>query len=764
MSDAEKRTFTDEEALSFHKHPTPGKIAIAATKPMATQRDLSLAYSPGVAVPVLKIAEDPETAYDYTSKGNLVAVFSNGTAILGLGNLGALASKPVMEGKGVLFKRFADVDAIDIECSATDPDEIITVAKNIGVTFGGINLEDIKSPECFRIETELQELLDIPVFHDDQHGTAIISAAGLINACEITGRNIAEIKVVLNGAGAAGIATLDLIKAMGVSHQNVIACDSKGVIYRGRTNDMNQWKSAHAIDTDTRTLAEALEGADVFIGLSVKGALTQDMVKSMAAKPIIFAMANPDPEILPEDVLAVRPDAIVATGRSDYPNQVNNVLGFPYIFRGALDVRARRVNMEMKVACANALAQLAREDVPDEVAAAYHGTQLKFGPEYIIPTPFDPRLISYIPPFVAQAAMDTGVARKPIEDMDAYRASLAQRLDPTAAFLQKLQGAVQAGPKKKKIVFAEGEEPSVIRAAYAFQSSGLGDAVLVGREELVHANMRLVGLDPADVKLEIINARLSHWNQEFVDNLYERLQREGFLRRDVQRLINQDRNAFGASMVALGYADGMVTGVTRAFDQVLNEVLQVIDPAPGGRVMGMSVVLAKGRTLFIADANVTELPDAEELVEIALEAARAVRNLGYTPRVAFMSYSAFGNPMGERSERVREAVAMLDDMEGVDFEYEGEMPPELALIPEARVNYPFMRLSGPANVLIMPAIHSAAISTQLIQALGGATVIGPLLLGLAKPVQICPLSASVSKILQMATVAAHDGDLAVVDA
>jgi malate dehydrogenase (oxaloacetate-decarboxylating)(NADP+) len=762
MSDAEKRTFTDEEALSFHKHPTPGKIAIAATKPMATQRDLSLAYSPGVAVPVLAIAEDPETAYDYTSKGNLVAVFSNGTAILGLGNLGALASKPVMEGKGVLFKRFADVDAIDIECTATDPDEIITVAKNIGVTFGGINLEDIKSPECFRIETELQELLDIPVFHDDQHGTAIISAAGLMNACAITGRDLSKIKVVLSGAGAAGIATLDLIKAMGVSPQNVIACDSKGVIWRGRPNDMNQWKSAHAVETDARTLTEALQGADVFIGLSVKGALTPEMVKEMAPKPIIFAMANPDPEITPEEVYSVRPDAIVATGRSDYPNQVNNVLGFPYIFRGALDVRARRVNMEMKIACANALAQLAREDVPDEVAAAYHGTQLKFGPEYIIPTPFDPRLISYIPPFVAQAAMDTGVARKPIEDMDAYRAALAQRLDPSAAFLQKLQGAVQAGPKKR-IVFAEGEEPSVIRAAYAFQSSGLGDAILVGREELVHNNMRLVGLDPNDVKLEIINARLSHWNEAFVETLYERLQREGFLRRDVQRLINQDRNSFAASMVAAGHADGMVTGVTRAFDQVLGEVLQVIDPAPGGRVMGMSVVLAKGRTLFIADTNVTEMPDAEDLVEIAIEAARAVRNLGYNPRVAFMSYSSFGNPMGERSEKVREAVAMLDEMDSLDFEYEGEMPPELALIPEARVNFPFMRLSGPANVLIMPAIHSAAISTQLIQALGGATVIGPFLLGLSKPVQICPLSASVSRILQMATVCAHDGDLAVVE-
>ena len=761
MSDAEKRTFTDEEALSFHKHPTPGKLGIAPTKPMATQRDLSLAYSPGVAVPVLKIAEDPETAYDYTSKGNMVAVISNGTAILGLGDLGALASKPVMEGKSVLFKRFADVDSIDVELTAKDPDEIITVVKNIGVTWGGINLEDIKSPECFRIETELQELLDIPVFHDDQHGTAIISAAGLLNACKMTGRDISKIKVVLNGAGAAGIATLDLIKAMGVTHENVIAVDSKGVIYRGRTNDMTQWKSAHAVDTDARTLAEALVGADVFLGLSIKGAVTQEMVKSMAPSPIIFAMANPDPEILPEDVLAVRPDAIVATGRSDYPNQVNNVLGFPYISRGALDVRARRVNMEMKIACANALAQLAREDVPDEVAAAYHGKQLKFGPEYIIPSPFDPRLISYIPPFVAKAAMDTGVARRPIEDMDAYRASLAQRLDPTAAFLQKLQGAVQAAPKKK-IVFAEGEEPSVIRAAYAFQSSGLGDAVLVGREELVHSNMKLVGLDPAEAKLEIINARLSHWNDTFVDSLYERLQREGYLRRDVQRLINQDRNSFAASMVAAGHGDGMVTGVTRAFDQVLGEVLQVIDPAVGGRVMGMSVVLAKGRTLFIADTNVTEMPDAEDLVEIAREAASAVRNLGFTPRVAFMSYSAFGNPMGERSEKVREAVAMLDEMD-VDFEYEGEMPPELALIPEARVNYPFMRLSGPANVLIMPAIHSATISTQLIQALGGATVIGPMLLGLSKPVQICPLSASVSRILQMATICAHDGDLATVE-
>ena len=747
-------SFTDQEALAFHKYPSPGKLSVAATKPMATQRDLSLAYSPGVAVPVLAIAADPDAAYDYTSKGNMVAVVTNGTAILGLGNLGALASKPVMEGKCVLFKRFADVDSVDIEITSTDPDEIITVVKNIGPTFGGINLEDIKSPECFRIETELQELLDIPVFHDDQHGTAIIVAAGLINACHITGRDLKDVKVVLNGPGAAGIATLELIKAMGVKPENVLAVDLAGVIYRGRTDDMNQWKSAHAVDTDKRTLTDAIAGADVFIGTSVKGALTQAMVASMAANPIIFAMANPDPEITPEEVAEVRSDAIMATGRSDYPNQVNNVLGFPYIFRGALDVRARRVNYEMKIACARALAELAREDVPDEVSAAYQGQQLIFGPEYIIPTPFDPRLIWYIPPFVAKAAMDTGVARRPIADMDAYRANLAQRLDPSAAFLQKISGVVLGGPKKR-VVFAEGEEPSVIRAAHAFKTQGFGEPVLVGRSELVEQNMRLVGLDPADANLEIVNARRSENVPGYVDRLYHRLQRQGYLRRDVQRLINLDRNSFAASMVAHGHADAMVTGVTRNFDQVLDEVLRVIDPAPRGRVMGMSVVLAKGHTLFVADTNVTELPDAKQLVDIAVEAARSVEILGFTPRVAFLAYSSFGNPMGDRSEKIREAVSILDSM-GVNFEYEGEMPPDLALDPDKRANYPFMRLTGPANVLIMPAIHSASIATKLVQSLGEATVIGPVLLGLSKPVQICPLSASVSKILNMAIMAAYE--------
>ena len=750
-----KRSFTDEEALAFHSSSPPGKIGVHATKPMATQRDLSLAYSPGVAVPVQRIADDPDLAYEYTSKGNLVAVISNGTAILGMGDLGALASKPVMEGKSVLFKRFADVDSIDIEVSSKDPDEIITVVKNIGVTFGGINLEDIKSPECFIIEQELQALLDIPVFHDDQHGTAIISTAGLINACAITGRRMEDVKVVLNGPGAAGIATLELIKAAGVRHENVIAVDRKGVLYRGRTEDMNQWKSAHAVDTPHRTLAEAIVGADVFIGLSVKGAFTQAMVKAMAPQPIIFAMANPDPEITPEEVHAVRDDAIVATGRSDYPNQVNNVLGFPYIFRGALDVRARSVNHEMKIACANALAQLAREDVPDEVAAAYHGQHLKFGRDYIIPTPFDPRLIWYVPPFIAQAAMDTGVARRPIADMDAYREALARRVDPAAAFLQKISGTVLGGPKKR-IVFAEGEDPSVIRAALAFQNQNLGKAILCGREELVKHNMHELGVEFDDTKLEIINARVSHRNGEYVDFLYDRLQRHGFLRRDVQRLINQDRNSFAAAMVALGHADGMVTGVTRNFDVALEEVLRVIEPTPGGRVLGLSVVLAKGRTLFVADTSVTELPDSAELVEIAIEAAHAVKRLGHTPRVAFLSYSTFGNPRGPRGEKVREAVRMMDARGDIDFEYEGDMPPELALDPAGHPNYAFSRLTEAANVLIMPAIHSASISTKLVQALGGATVVGPLVLGLSRPVQIAQLSASVSQILNMATFAAYD--------
>ncbi|MFT4090901.1 MAG: NADP-dependent malic enzyme [Asticcacaulis sp.] len=750
----DRTTVSDEEALNFHQYPAPGKIGLLPTKNMATQRDLALAYSPGVAAPVRAIAADPDTAYDYTSKGNTVAVISNGTAILGLGNLGALASKPVMEGKAVLFKRFADIDSFDIEVATQDPDEFITVVKNITGAFGGVNLEDIKSPECFIIESALQDMADIPVFHDDQHGTAIIAAAGLINALKITGKKIEDVKFVLCGAGAAGLSTLGLVKSMGVRPENTTVVDIHGVVYRGRAEDMDQWKAVHATDTDKRTLAEAMEGADVVLGLSAKGVITPEMVASMAPNPIIFAMANPDPEITPEDVAKVRSDAIVATGRSDYPNQANNVLGFPYIFRGALDVRARRVNDEMKIAAARALAELAREDVPDEVAAAYQGRHLKFGPDYIIPTPFDPRLIWYIPPFVAQAAMDSGVARRPIEDMEAYRKTLAKRLDPSAGFLQNITAAVRSRPHKR-IVFAEGEDISVIRAAHAFKQQELGIPILCGRENLVEANMRAAGLDPAEEGIEIVNARLSHRNAAYSQLLYNRLQRKGFLKRDVDRLINQDRNSFAAAMVLSGHADGMVTGVTRAFDQAFDEVLRVVDPAPGGRVMGMSIVLARGKTVFIADTTVAVLPSPVDLAEIAIEAAMAVRRMGHTPRVAFLSYSTFGNPAGERGERVAEAVKVLEQR-GVDFEFEGEMPPDVALNPALWANYPFQRLTAPANVLIMPAIHSASIGTKLIEALGGATVVGPLLLGLSKPVQICQLSDSVSKILTMATFAAYD--------
>jgi malate dehydrogenase (oxaloacetate-decarboxylating)(NADP+) len=747
----DKQYFTEDEALDFHRLPRPGKLAVQPTKPMATQRDLSLAYSPGVAVPVLAIAKDEDLAYDYTSKGNMVAVISNGTAILGLGNLGAMASKPVMEGKSVLFKRFADVDSFDVEVQTTDPDEFITVVKNIGATWGGINLEDIKSPECFVIESQLQDLLDVPVFHDDQHGTAIISTAGLINAVEIAGKKLEDVKVVLVGAGAAGLSSIGLMKAVGVRPENTIIVDRDGVVYKGRDN-VDQWKAAHATDTPHRTLAEAMVGADVVLGLAAKGAITREMVASMAPRPIIFAMANPDPEITPEEVQSVRDDAIIATGRSDYANQVNNVLGFPYIFRGALDVRARQVNHEMKVACARALAALAREDVPDEVAIAYRGRKLKFGPDYIIPAPFDPRLIWYIPPFVAQAAMDTGVARKPIEDMEAYRAELRQRVDPSAALMQKISSAVRGEPNKR-VVFAEGEEPQVIRAAWGFKQANLGTPILIGREELIRQNAHEAGLNFDELGIEITNAKVSEKNTLYTDWLYNRLQRRGYLRRDVQRMINQDRNYFGATMCALDDADAMVTGVTRNFNMALREVRRVLDVTD--RMIGLSIVLAKGRTLFVADTSIHELPTAEDLAEIAVKAANTVRKLGRVPRVAFLSYSTFGNPPGDRSEKVREAIRILDNM-GVDFEYEGEMPPDLALDPAQRANYPFMRLTKDANVLVMPAIHSAAISTQLVQALDAATVIGPILVGLEKSVQIVPLGASVTEIITAATFAAYE--------
>ncbi len=748
---AKRPTFTDQEALLFHSQGRPGKLEVIATKPMATQRDLSLAYSPGVAVPVLAIAEEEGRAYDYTTKGNFVAVITNGTAILGLGNRGALAAKPVMEGKAVLFKRFADIDSIDLEVSTEDPQEFINAIKVLGKSWGGINLEDIRAPECFVIEQRLRELLDIPVFHDDQHGTAIIAAAGLINALDLTGRSIKDTKLVCNGAGAAGIACLELLKAIGFTPDNVILCDTKGVIYQGRTDGMNQWKSAHAANTSARTLAQALAGADAFFGLSVKGAVTAEMVKSMADKPIIFAMANPDPEITPEEVAAVRSDAIMATGRSDYPNQINNVLGFPYIFRGALDVRATAINMEMKIAAAQALAALAREDVPDEVAVAY-GARPKYGPDYIIPVPFDPRLIATVPPAVAKAAMDTGVARKPIAEMEAYAAALTSRRDPVAGILQRIYQRLRRRPQR--VVFAEGEEEQVIRAAASFVHQGLGSALLVGREERVRESAHALGIELGG-GIEIINAALSHRNAAYAGYLYERLQRKGYLLRDCHRMINQDRNHFGACMVALGDADAMVTGVTRNFSVALEDVRRCIDPKPGHQVIGVSLVLARGRTVLVADTAVNEMPNAEILADIAVEAAGVARRLGYEPRLALLAFSTFGHPPGERSAHVQGAVRILDQRH-VDFEYDGDMAADVALNMDLRDAYPFCRLSGPANVLIMPAFHSASISTKLLTELGGATVIGPILVGLDRPVQIVSLSANDAQLVNMAALAAFN--------
>jgi len=744
---------TEKEALDFHANGRPGKLEINPTKPMATQRDLSLAYSPGVAVPVKAIAEDPARAYDYTSKGNMVAVISNGTAILGLGNLGALASKPVMEGKAVLFKRFADVDSIDLEVDTTDIDAFVNAVRYLGPSFGGINLEDIKAPDCFIIESRLRELMDIPVFHDDQHGTAIIAVAGLINALHLTGRDMKTTKLVCNGAGAAGIACIELVKAMGFAPENVVLCDTKGVVYKGREEGMNQWKSAHAVETSKRTLAEAMDGADIFFGVSAKGALTEDMVRSMAPNPIIFAMANPDPEITPEEVARIRSDAIMATGRSDYPNQVNNVLGFPYIFRGALDVRATTINEEMKVAAANALAALAREDVPDDVAAAYQGNRPRFGPNYIIPVPFDPRLISAIPVAVAKAAMESGVAGRPITNLEAYARELSARRDPIASTLQGIFERVRRQPKR--IVFAEGEEEQVMRAAVSYANQRLGTAILLGREDRIRATAEAAGVDLAKAGIEIINARLSSRNTVYADYLYERLQRKGYLFRDCHRIINNDRNHFAACMVALGDADGMVTGVTRNYATGLEDVRRVIDAKPGHKVIGVSIALCRGRTVLVADTAVHEMPNAEELADIAEEAAGMARRMGYVPRVALLAYSTFGHMGGERSERIQEAVKILDKRR-VDFEYDGEMSADVALNPALMEQYPFIRLSGPANVLVMPAFHSASISTKMLQELGGSTVIGPLLVGLDKPVQIVSLGAKDSDIVNMAAIAAYN--------
>jgi malate dehydrogenase (oxaloacetate-decarboxylating)(NADP+) len=741
---------TREDALAFHMEPVPGKFEIQPTVPMHTQRDLSLAYSPGVAVPCLEIAANPELAYDYTNKGNLVAVITNGTAVLGLGNLGALGSKPVMEGKAVLFKRFADVNSIDIELDTEDPDAFCNAVRLMGPTFGGINLEDIKAPECFIIEQRLKEEMDIPVFHDDQHGTAVICAAGLINALYLSGKKIEDVRIVVNGAGAAGIACIELIKSMGARHDNCILCDTKGVIYQGRTEGMNQWKSAHSAKTDARTLEDAMIGADVFLGVSVKGAVTPDMVQSMADNPVIFAMANPDPEITPEDAHAVRVDAIVATGRSDYPNQVNNVLGFPYLFRGALDIHARAINDEMKIACAQALADLAREDVPDEVAVAY-GRKLAFGRDYIIPTPFDPRLIHRIPPAVARAGMDTGVARRPIVDMEGYELSLKSRMDPTASILRGIHARAKAA--QSTIVFAEGDDPRVLRAAVLYQRSGLGRALVVGREADVKEKLTIEGLADAVRELRVINAANTPHLETYKAFLHERLQRKGHDRQDIHRLAARDRHVFAALMLAHGHADGMVTGVTRKSAHVLELINHVFDAQPKDGAAGISAILHKGKIVLIGDTLVHEWPDEHDLADIAERGASVARDLGLEPRVAFVSFSTFGYPVSERAEKMHKAPAVLDKR-GVDFEYEGEMAVDVALNPRAREAYPFSRLTGPANVLIVPARHSSSISVKLMQEMAGATVIGPILSGIEKPVQICSTVATVNDILNMAVIAA----------
>ena len=741
--------FTRDEALAFHMEPVPGKWEVNATVPMATQRDLSLAYSPGVAVPCLEISENPELAYDYTNKGNLVAVISNGSAVLGLGNLGALGSKPVMEGKSVLFKRFADVNSIDIELDTEDPDEFCRAVKLMGPTFGGINLEDIKAPECFIIEQRLKDEMDIPVFHDDQHGTAVICAAGLINALYLSDKKIEEVKIVLNGAGAAGIACIELLKFMGARHENCIVCDTKGVIFQGRTEGMNQWKSAHAAKTKSRTLAEALDGADVFIGVSVKGAVTQEMLKTMAKDPVIFAMANPDPEITPEEAHEVRVDAIVATGRSDYPNQVNNVLGFPYLFRGALDIHARAINEEMKIACATALAELAREDVPDEVAVAY-GRELKFGRDYIIPTPFDPRLIFRVPPAVAKAGMQTGAARRPIIDLPNYELSLKSRMDPTASILQGMH--VRARSNQATMIFAEGDDPRVLRAAVTYQRSGLGKSLVVGRDDDVKSKLEDLGLADAINELEVVNAAKTEHLDSYKDFLYDRLKRKGFDPADVHRIASRDRHVFAALMLAHGHGDGLVTGVTRKSAIVLDRINHVFDANADNGVTGVTALIHKGRIILISDTLVQEWPNEKDLADIAENAAVVARQLGLEPRVAFVSFSTFGHPVSERAEKMYLAPAELD-ARSVNFEYEGEMTADVALNMKAMEAYPFCRLTGPANILVVPARHSASISVKLMQEMAGATVIGPILTGIDKSIQICSTASNATDILNMAVLA-----------
>ena len=747
--------YTDKEALDFHSYKKPGKIEISSSKNMTTKRDLALAYSPGVAAPVRAISKNPEAVFDYTSKGNLVAVISNGSAILGMGNLGALASKPVMEGKAVLFKRFADIDSIDLEIDSSDPNEIIKSIKNFAPSFGGINLEDIAAPDCFIIEEKLKEILDIPVFHDDQHGTAIITTAALINALDITKKKIDKIKIVVNGAGASAMACTNLFKKSGVPQKNITMIDRKGVIFRGREN-LNQWKSSHAIETSDRTLDDAIKNADVFLGLSAKGALTKEMVKKMAKNPIIFACANPDPEITPEEVEDVRDDAIIATGRSDYPNQVNNLIGFPYIFRGALDVRSKTINEEMKIAAAHAIANLAKQDVPDEVVAAMGGERPHYGKDYIIPSTFDPRLISVIPAAVAKAAIDTGVARIKINNFEIYKDQLKQRLDPTVTIMQGVNTYIKRKPKK--VVFADGEDENTLKAAIAFRNSELGTPILVGKESLINDQIKKICYNE-NFDIEIVNSKNTQKREKYVKYLFKKLQREkGMLEWDCDRLIRNDRVIWASCMVACGDADAMVTGNTRRYSSSLERIVQVVDPRPGEIMFGLNLVVNRGKTIFICDTSVIEYPDAQQLAEMAKSAARVVRLFGFDPKVAFLSHSTFGEPATDRTKRLSDAVEILKKS-AVDFKFDGEMQPDVALEEMYKELYPFSEIVGNSNVLIMPSQHSAAISYKMIKSMSRAKVIGPLLIGLGLPIEIAPLRSSTSEILNLASIAAYSSDV-----
>ena len=746
--------YTDKEALDFHNKGKSGKIEIISSKSLTTKRDLSLAYSPGVAVPVKEISKNPDAAYEYTSKGNLVAVISNGSAILGLGNLGALASKPVMEGKAVLFKRFADIDAIDIEIDNKNSDEIIKCIQNIGNSFGGINLEDIAAPDCFIIERKLRDTLDIPIFHDDQHGTAIITSAALINALDISNKKPGEVKVVVNGAGASALACANLFKSIGIKTQNIIMLDTKGVIYKGRDN-VDQFKSAYANETKLRTLKDAIKGADVFLGLSAKNVLTQEMVKSMAKNPIIFACANPDPEIKPELVHEVRSDAIVATGRSDYPNQVNNLIGFPYIFRGALDVRAKEINEEMKIAAAKAIATLAREEVPDEVVNAYGGERPRYGKEYIIPSTFDPRLISRIPAAVAEAAMKSGVARKKISDIESYKDQLTNRLDPSMSIMQGINAQIKKRPKT--VVFAEGEDQNMLKAAIAYKNSRLGTPIVIGNEKRVKEQLKEIGLDE-NYKIKIVNSTNKEKREIYTKKLYSKLQRQGLLERDVDRLIRNDRIVWGSSMVDCGDADAMVTGNIRHYAASIESLKKVVDPRPDEILFGLNMLITPKKTIFIADTQVNDFPSAEKLTKIAMSSVRVAKLFGFEPKVAFLSHSTFGKPSSRNTKHVRDAIELLKSKK-VDFDFDGEMQPDVALNPKYKETYPFSKIVGNANILIMPALHSAAISTKLMKTIGGAKTIGPLLIGLGLPIEIAPLRSSPNDILNLASVAAYSAEI-----